>query len=207
MSIEMEKPHGRMRDTATVRVESAALELARRLGPERVTIEGIATAAGVAKTTIYRRWPNAAAVIMDAFLNDMRPLIAYRPGKTLRETFGNALKDLAAALEPSRRDLLCHLVGAAQSDPDLARAFWTNWVGPRREEAQVAMRVADISREEGDVLLDLLFGAFYYRILIPYAPINDAWIDRLVQTVCPGETNACGLKPRRPRRSQPPSLG
>ena len=207
MSIEMEKPHGRMRDTATVRVESAALELARRLGPERVTIEGIATAAGVAKTTIYRRWPNAAAVIMDAFLNDIRLLIVYRPGETLRETFSNALKDLAAALEPSRRDLLCHLVGAAQSDPDLARALWTNWIGPRREEAQVALQAAGISREEGDVLLDLLFGAFYYRMLIPYALIDDAWIDRLVQTVCREGTKACGRRAQRPRRSQPPSLG
>ena len=118
---------GRKRSTvATGAVQAAALRLARQLGPERVTVEEIAAASGVAKTTIYRRWPNAAVVVMNAFLSDIRSLIAYREGETLSDTFRNALRDLARALDPPRRDLLRHLIGAAQSDPDLAKAFWEN---------------------------------------------------------------------------------
>lgn len=184
--IDSGKGRGRARSSAaTEAVRAAALNLARELGPERVTIEGIAGAAGVAKTTIYRRWPNAAAVIMDAYLGDIHPLIAYRPGATLRETFRNALGDLARALDPARRDLLRHLVAAAQSDPELARAFWQNWIGPRREEGHRVIQAAGVSREDGEVLLDLLFGAFYYRMLIPYADIDESWIDEVVDRVCP----------------------
>jgi len=39
-------------------------------------MEGIADEAHVARTTIYRRWPNKAAVIMDAFLAEVGPEIA-----------------------------------------------------------------------------------------------------------------------------------
>ena len=177
---------GRQRSSgATEAAHKAALKLAHELGPEKVTIERIAAASGVAKTTIYRRWPNAAAVVMDAFLADIQPLIAYRRGKTLRETFTNALNDLARALDPARRDLLRHLVGAAQFDPDLARAFWENWIAPRREEGQSAIQAAGLSRKEGEILLDLLFGAFYYRMLIPYAEIDAAWVKALVKRVVP----------------------
>ncbi len=177
---------GRKRsNAATGAVQATALRLARELGPERVTVEGIAVASGVAKTTIYRRWPNAAAVVMDAFLSDIQPLIAYREGETLSDTLKNALGDLARALDPPRRDLLRHLIGAAQSDPDLANAFWENWIRPRREEGHKAIQAAGLSRQEGDTLLDLLFGAFYYRMLIPYAEIDDSWIEDLVRRVCP----------------------
>jgi len=55
-------------NVTTASVQAAALDLVRELGPSRVTIDGIPTTSGVVKTTIYSRWPNAAAVIMDAFL-------------------------------------------------------------------------------------------------------------------------------------------
>lgn len=179
---------GRSRSvTATLAVQAAALSLARDIGPERVTIERIATASGVAKTTIYRRWPNAAAVIMDAFLSDIQSAIAYRKGATLQETLCNALGDFARALVPSRRDLLRHLVGAAQSDDELARAFWDKWIGPRREAGQETMKAFGVSREEASLALDLLYGAFYYRLLIPYAEIDDAWISSVVSRIFPIE--------------------
>ncbi|WP_105423608.1 TetR/AcrR family transcriptional regulator [Neorhizobium sp. T25_27] len=181
---------GRSRSvTATLAVQAAALALATEIGPERVTIERIATASGVAKTTIYRRWPNAAAVIMDAFLSDIQSSIAYRKGTTLQDMLCNALGDFARALVPSRKDLLRHLVGASQSDDELARAFWEKWIGPRRESGQKAMQEFGVSSEEASLALDLLYGAFYYRMLIPYAEIDDAWINAVVQRVFPA-TNA-----------------
>ena len=180
----MTKRGGRRRsDDATKAIGKAALELAHELGPDRVTVEKIAAAAGVAKTTIYRRWPNAGAVIMDSFLADIQPSIAYRQGATLRDTFRYALTDLARALEPGRRDLLRHLLATAQSDPDLAKAFWDNWISPRRQEGMAAIEDAGLSREEGEILLDLLFGAFYYRLLIPYAEIDTEWIDAVTRRI------------------------
>src|SRR2546423_14526848 len=47
-------------------VLTAATDIVRERGYAALTIEGIAARAGVAKTTIYRSWPNRAAVIMEA---------------------------------------------------------------------------------------------------------------------------------------------
>jgi AcrR family transcriptional regulator len=44
-----------------------AIELVFEVGFPLVSVESIAARSGVAKTTIYRRWPNKAAVVMDAF--------------------------------------------------------------------------------------------------------------------------------------------
>jgi hypothetical protein len=45
----------------------AALEEVFAVGFRALSIDAIAAKAGVGKTTIYRRWPNKAAVVMDAF--------------------------------------------------------------------------------------------------------------------------------------------
>jgi AcrR family transcriptional regulator len=189
VAVEETKQSGRpRREDVSEKARGAALCLARELGAEKVTMEGVASQSGIAKTTLYRRWPSAHHLVMDAFLAELHPLIAYRHGETLRQTMVYALTDLASALDSKRRELLCHLIGAAQSNTELRRAFWESWIHPRRKEGLKAMIAAGLSRERGEVVLDLLFGAFYYRMLIPYAPIDSEWIKAIVSNVLPDET-------------------
>src|SRR5688572_31361845 len=66
---EQRAPRGRPRsETARVRILAAARSLLEERGLPGLTVEGIAARAGVGKPTIYRHWPNAQAVAMDAFL-------------------------------------------------------------------------------------------------------------------------------------------
>ena len=51
----------------------AALDLVLEVGFRGVSVEGIAARTGVGKTTVYRRWPNKAAVVMDAFIGLLGP--------------------------------------------------------------------------------------------------------------------------------------
>lgn len=184
MTSDIKSSRGRARsEAATKHIQSCALALAEQLGPERVTIEGISETAGIAKTTIYRRWPNAGAVIMDAFLDDIGPSITYRKEATLSATFRNVLGDFLGALDGSRLRLLRHLLAAAQADPELALAFWERWIAPRREQGFIALSEHGVVGEQANATLDLLFGAAYYRILIPYAPLDPAWIDLVVAIV------------------------
>src|SRR5882762_5750846 len=50
------------------RVLSAAGRILRRQGYSRLTMERVAAESGVAKTTLYRRWPTKAALCMDLYL-------------------------------------------------------------------------------------------------------------------------------------------
>ena len=77
VSVSSPRP-GRPRSTsAAPKVMRAALELAFEGGIQHATVERISTVSGVAKSTIYRRWPNAAAIVMDAFFEEVGPTIAY----------------------------------------------------------------------------------------------------------------------------------
>src|SRR5690606_36073818 len=104
---------------------------------------------------------------------EISPLIRYRQRADVRATFVSAIKELAQALRGPRGDLLRHLLGAAQSDADLQRAFWDHWISPRRSQAKEIISKAKATGQlrqdvDEDVLIDTLFGAVYYRLMIPY---------------------------------------
>src|SRR5215471_19345981 len=58
------------RDTGTrARALASAASILRRDGYARLTMERVAADSGVAKTTLYRRWPTKAALCMDVYLD------------------------------------------------------------------------------------------------------------------------------------------
>jgi AcrR family transcriptional regulator len=64
------RPPGRPRSERAHRaILQAANELLESEGFAAVTVEAIAERAGVSKATVYRWWPNRAAVVMDGFLS------------------------------------------------------------------------------------------------------------------------------------------
>ena len=175
----------------------AALELGEELGFDGLTIEGIAARTGIAKTTIYRRWPNVGAIVMDAFLADVTRLAPIQTRATARESFTASMRLLGKAYRGRLGKILRPLLGRAQADDNLREAVRTRWVEPRRQVAREIVRRAIKSGElradlDPDVVLDALYGPFYHRLLVPYknGVISDAFIDALVDTVF------SGLKPR-----------
>ena len=171
----------------------AALELGEELGFDGLTIEGIATRSGIAKTTIYRRWPNVGAIVMDAFLADVTRLAPIQTRSTARESFTASMRLLAKAYRGRLGRILRPLLGRAQSDDNLREAVRTRWVEPRREIARDIVRRGMKSGElrdglDPDVVLDALYGPFYHRLLVPYknGVLSDAFIDTLVDTVFGG---------------------
>jgi AcrR family transcriptional regulator len=57
------RPRDPRRDEA---IREAVLALLAEVGYERMSVDAIATAAGVSKPTIYRRWPGKHALVADA---------------------------------------------------------------------------------------------------------------------------------------------
>ena len=55
----------------------AANELLEGGGLVAVTVEAIAERAGVSKATVYRWWPNRAAVVMDGFLSTVSSQVPF----------------------------------------------------------------------------------------------------------------------------------
>jgi AcrR family transcriptional regulator len=174
---------GRPRDeSATPQILKAALTLVLRDGFRAVSVDAIAAEAGVGKTTIYRRWPNKAAVVMDAFLADIGPQIPYPAAENAREQIRLQMRFLARLFNGRAGKLLRILLGEIQFDPELEVAFRERWVIPRRATAR-KMIVAGIRSGElapytdPDALMDALYAPIYYTLLIGNATLDDAFAD------------------------------
>ena len=178
---------------ATASILSAALALGEEVGFEALTMEGIADRTGVAKTTLYRRWPNVSALVMDAFLSEVMRAAPIRDKATARESFAASMKLLARAYRGQQGKIMKPLLGRAQVDERLRDAVKTRWVEPRRQIAREIVRRGIANGElraglDPDVVLDALYGAIYHRLLVPYndAGISDSYIDAVVDTVFGG---------------------
>src|SRR6185437_24526 len=95
--IELRKP-GRPRSAeADQAILRATLELLAQDGIQGMSLEGVAARAGVSKTTIYRRWANKDALILDALRQSKPPALTFDTGN-FRADIEHYLRSLRALL-------------------------------------------------------------------------------------------------------------
>jgi AcrR family transcriptional regulator len=173
---------------------AAARELVLEHGLNAVSMDALAERAGVSKATIYRWWPSKELLALDALFSQ------WDPGSPEPRDTGSLAGDLLALIRPWARQLtkkpygriVAAFVSSAQSDPIFAAEYRARFVGPRRERARIILARA-IERGEIpadldlEVIVDLLYGPFYLRMLQGHAAVNDRFartvVDYVVATV------------------------
>lgn len=183
------RPRSEQADHAILR---AATDLLAERGLPGMSIEEVAARAGVGKATIYRRWPTKGALALDAFLALYRGQQPEPDTGTLRGDLLAALRSWVRAVTrtPAGR-MLAGLIAAVQHDPDLAADWRETVIAPLRARHTVMLDRA-IARGEipadtdKDVVLDLLFGAAYHRLLLGHRPLSDRFAQRVVDTIVAG---------------------
>jgi AcrR family transcriptional regulator len=187
---------GRPRDAgATRRILKAALELGLESGFADLSVEGIAQRAGVGKTTIYRRWPEVWAIVVDAVLDEVTRVAPVRQSSTARESFRISMRLVAKSFRGRHGRMLRPLIGRAQFDETLRGTIAARWLLARRKLSREIVRrgIAGGELRKGldpDVVLDALYGPLYHRLLLPYdgdaVQLSDTYIDDLIDTVFGG---------------------
>ena len=187
------KRRGRPRSEGARRaILTATWDILMSDGYDSVTADGIAHKAGVSKATIYKWWPSKAAVALDCFLEVVHPQISDPDlGDVRQELAVPALDQIRLFRDTPIGRVMVSLIGTAQSDPELADAFRTRWLGPRREKALQAVHRAQArgqlrSDVDGHFVLDLIFGPIYYRLLAGHQPLPDELVGQLVDAVVDG---------------------
>jgi AcrR family transcriptional regulator len=182
------------RPAAEVRQEivRAAGRILLAEGMAGFTIERVAEVAGVSKMTIYKGWPSKGTLALDGYFDVMQPAFAFSDTgdvaadlRTQLHTFVALLRDTAAGRAISE------LVGAAQTDPELATAFSERYTRPRREPAVIALRRAQDRGQirpdvDPEVVVDQLWGACYHRLLLPDQPLTDDFVECLLDNLFRG---------------------
>ena len=159
---------GRPRDeSARERILDAALEILEEAGYPQVTVDAIAERAGVGKATIYRWWPNKAAVVIEAFRLAVAPEIPFPDTGSLEHDIRLQLERFVRMLRSVKGRMLAQIVSAAQNDADVAEALAKTWIGPRRSEARAAFERKKEWHPDWDaeLLMDMMYGPLYYRLM------------------------------------------
>src|SRR5437588_4664153 len=170
----MESPETRERRRPGARKDPEAdrliLETAKRLlrerGYDRLTMDGVAKQAGVARTTVYRRYRDKAELV-SAAIDSLRD-----PSK--RPNSGDTRRDLVAHVENMRRNFDMSLAGTLlMEEPHNTRLidlFRERMVHPRR---QIIRDSIEKGIERGQIrpdldveaIIDVLLGALFGAVL------------------------------------------
>ena len=184
------KPAADRHISRRARTEKAILDATEELiaegGVDGLTIEGVASRSGVAKTTIYRRWRDKDELAL-AILVDRTATIAPPPdvGDTRKELL-TFLKTAKQVIRPG--GVAQALASNIATRPHLGRVYRERIVDVRRAELKT---VIDRGIARGDfrpdtdvrVAHELLIGPLYYRLLFSGPPLNTKHDNQLVDAL------------------------
>lgn len=167
------------------KILAATAELLSEGGFHSVTMEAVAARAGVAKTTLYRWWPNRAALALDCVSARMTPISPAPRAGSYRKRFQRQLKATIRLLNGRQGQSILALIGAKQTDRSLGQAYSEQIARPRRAHtrkmAHQAIAVGELAPgTDPDLFLDAIYGPLYYRKVVSGEAVTDDFIDRIV---------------------------
>src|ERR1035437_3184667 len=152
------------------KIIEAALELLEEGGYAKVTCDGIAQRAGCGKATIYRWWPNKAAVVINAFAEAVTPELPNEKLDCLRDYVTGHMHRFTKVLMGRNGRILAAVIAGAQDDEEVAEAFLAHWLKPRRA---VSRRILGEYQTEGqlpkdydiEAVLDAMYGPLHFVLM------------------------------------------
>jgi AcrR family transcriptional regulator len=181
---------GRPRDAGRDRaILKATLGLLLEVGYRDLTIERVATTAGVGRPTIYRRWPSKAALVVAALAESNRIAIPSVDTGSVREDLLDIQRHQTTLMSvPTSRRVTAGLVADLAADPELAEKYLVEYLAPRREAVfEVLRRGVERGELVPDVdyafVYDLLLGPLFLRTVVWGQPLPPESAERTVDVI------------------------
>ncbi len=191
MSIKNIPGPGRPRDESIrTKILKTAIMILKRRGYKQATMSEIALVAQVGKQTLYRWWKNRAELLMEALLYNAEENVDAR----IAGDGSTALKDFIMRIfESVNKDagvILKSLVAEGIADKKFSRIFFTTFIAKRQQTLSMMIRAhASLPEKESETvcaLVDVIFGAMWYRIIFEHRPLDGklaAFLSDLVKRV------------------------
>jgi AcrR family transcriptional regulator len=180
---------GRPRDGALdAKVLAATKRIVAAQGYPAATVDQIAAAAGVAKGSIYRRWPSKGVLVYDALVRDDDLPAVIDSGDIAADLVAIAMITNRGYRSTRQRSVLEHVLADAARDPHLAEVLRTRFFAPRSAAIAERVRLA-VQRGElrGDIdpalVPAVLNGAQQYWWGVWHRPMSAAQVRGLVAIV------------------------
>lgn len=174
------------------RLLDAALAVLIEHGMSALTVDKIADAAGVPRTTFYRRWRTANEAVAAAVKDALGAANPEAPAT------GNIRKDLIIMGKNMVRLLnqdhfarvLSFLISEMEFNPNF-RATAMDIVRHRRQYPAAVLRRAQEANQvpralDVELLVEVLVGAMFFRLFFGESPPDDAYVKKLVDIIVDG---------------------
>jgi AcrR family transcriptional regulator len=171
-------------------LRAAAHQVLTEYGWRGTTIERIAERAGVARTTVYRRHGSVHGVLL-LMMGDLYSTAPVVDTGSLRGDLVMIMRSVARTWrDPAHVDYVCALLAAQRENAELGEAYRAQMKVRREDTTQIVRRAA--ARGEirtgldPGLLLDLLSGVIWQRVLLDGAELGDDFADEVVDAVLIG---------------------
>ncbi|CAL9586842.1 putative HTH-type transcriptional regulator [Streptomyces sp. enrichment culture] len=194
---------GRPRSTAAdAAILAATRQALVELGWSRLTLGDVAVRAGVAKTTLYRRWAGKNELVVDAVAELFDELCVPDRGSLAADIEGVVLQFAAILARPEARSGLMAVVAEATRDDALRERIRASIVdrqkrlvlaGRARAQARGELPAeADVDRAARtvDLIFDMVAGAVVHRTLVSAEPADEEWVHGFTRVLLSGLASA-----------------
>ncbi len=183
------RPGGR---SARVRADvlRSTLEALAENGASGLTVSEIARRSGVHATSIQRRWGTLQNLTLDALLTYSQEQLPVPDTGNLRADMVALARLIAAYLNTPLGAALAHAMASVEQDPQLAESraqFWQTRYDVTRVIVDRAIDRHELTADtDHQLALELLVAPLHFRALLIRQPIEEDWIERMVDTLLHG---------------------
>lgn len=187
-------PAGRPRsEAAHSAILAATREELAGIGYDRLSIDRVASAAGVAKQTVYRWYPSKSALVADCLLQGfvMTPAIGPNNSGDIRRDLRAWIDDFVRITrDPESVALIRAAAAASAENPDIAQGFQGQVKTLARDELSARLTAAvdaEQLRPETAVsaISEIIVGSLLYR-LFTHEEITNSFVGELISLIFDG---------------------
>ncbi|MBC9711409.1 TetR/AcrR family transcriptional regulator [Streptomyces sp. TRM66268-LWL] len=187
---------------ADAAILGATREALVELGWSKLTLGDVATRAGVAKTTLYRRWAGKNELVVDAVAELFDELELPDRGSLAADVEGVVLQFAALLARPETRTALMAVVAESTGDEALRARIRSSIVDRQKrlvlQGRQRAQERGELPRENdpetaartADLIFDVVAGAVVHRSLVSCEPVDAQWAHSFTALLLGGLTEA-----------------
>src|SRR5689334_6967985 len=163
--------------------DATLAELARS-GYARLSVEEVAAAAGMNKTSIYRRWPTKAELVLAAIDAHREHGPRYRETGDLRADLVTLLRGKAARLSTPQSRAIARALLSIEDDVELVASLRARRYSQPMTLMQHAVdRHVLPPRTDPAYVSEVLLAPVLQRLLVTNEPVTRAFVERIVDHV------------------------
>ncbi|MFI8301849.1 TetR/AcrR family transcriptional regulator [Streptomyces sp. NPDC085927] len=190
---------GRPRSAAAdAAILAATREALVELGWSRLTLGDVASRAGVAKTTLYRRWAGKNELVVDAVAELFDELELPDCGSLAADVEGVVLQFAALLSRPEARSGLMAVVAESTLDEALRERIRVSIVERQKHLVHTGRTRAqdrgelppepdpDEAARTVGLIFDMVAGAVVHRTLVSGQPVDEEWVHGFTRVLLSG---------------------